>query len=86
MFCLKNIYCDDARKEKEKRHGKKKDMGFVRDIHVYMSFTIMYHPFQLGGSHRHHQRNINTQIFQKLPGRLGFSLSNLVDESVLHEG
>ena len=62
-------------------------MGFVRDVHVYMSnFTIMHYPFQLGGSHRHHQRNIKAQIFQKLPGRLGFSLSNLVDESVLHEG
>ena len=42
--------------------------------------------FQLGGTHRHHQRSVNTQIFQKLPGRLGFSLSNLIDESVLQEG
>ena len=41
---------------------------------------------QLGGIHQHHRRSVNTQIFHKLPGRLGFNLRNLVDESVLQEG
>lgn len=53
-----------------------------------MLHTISFHfvLFQLGGIHRNHHLPVKNQIFQKLPGRLGFNLSCLVDESVLQEG
>jgi len=42
--------------------------------------------FQFGGLHRLHKQSVRSQIFLKLPGRLGFSLNCLVDESILYDG
>ncbi len=42
--------------------------------------------FQYGGFHHHTHHGVSSQIYSKLPGRLGFSLRSLVDESVLDEG
>ena len=42
--------------------------------------------FQFGGAHRYHRQALSSQVFNKLPGRLAFSLRSLVDENVLHDG
>ncbi|KAK2177709.1 hypothetical protein NP493_583g02001 [Ridgeia piscesae] len=41
---------------------------------------------EFGGLHRLHKQSVRSQIFLKLPGRLGFSLNCLVDESILYDG
>ena len=58
-------------------------MSMVKLYHHNCMFVLL---FKIGGLHKCHKRSVNSQIFHKLPGRLGFSLRSLVDEAVLHDG
>ena len=47
-----------------------------------MEDVLIDFPFlQMGGLTRHHQRALSNSIYQKLPGRLGVKLCNLVDDT-----